>query len=49
MTAAEFTTSVTGLIADNKELFLIGFPLVAGLSLGVTYIKRYFGRIRKIG
>ena len=49
MTPAEFTTMVTDLIADNKALFLVGFPLVAGLSLGVTYIKRYFGRIRKLG
>lgn len=49
MTVTEFTGQITSLVADNKELFLAGFPLVAALSLGVTYIKRYFGRIKRIG
>lgn len=49
MTPLEFTGLITDLIDDNKALFLVGFPLVAGLSLGVTYVKRYFGRIKKLG
>jgi len=43
------TDIITGLLDDNKALFLVGFPLVAGLSLGVTYIKRYFRRVKSIG
>jgi hypothetical protein len=49
MTPVEFTGLVQDLIDDNKALFLVGFPIVAGLSLGVTYVKRYFKRIRGIG
>lgn len=45
----DFLPMITDLVADNKALFLVGFPVVAGLALGITYIKRYFGRIKKLG
>ena len=49
MTPTEFGTMLTDFVDDNKALFLVGFPIVAGLSLVVVYVKRYFARIKKIG
>jgi len=40
MTPTEITTALTGVITDNKAIFLVVFPLVLGVTVAMKVIRK---------